>query len=88
MADAGTVTAAWGITTAVSAWYQVSKKQDPFPVIMACGLGYGATAIIGQFLDWQLAAVIAGVMALGVILYRSGPIVNGAVSLVNSKKPS
>lgn len=85
MADAGTVTAAFAVTAAVSAYYQISKKHDPFPVLMASALGYGATAMVGQFLDWQLAATIAAVICLGVVIYRGRTIIDGFTSLINSK---
>lgn len=88
MADAGTVTALWGVTAGVSAYYQISKKHDPFPVLMASALGYGATALLGQFLDWQLAAALAAVICLGVFIFRGRSIIDGFTSLVNAKPAS
>lgn len=84
MADAGTVTALFGVTAGVSTFYQVSKSRDPFPVLMATGLAYGGTALVGQFLDWQLAAAIAAVICIGVVVFRGVPIIQGAQKLIDS----
>lgn len=88
MADAGTVTALMGVAAGVSATYQVTKSRDPFPVLMASGIAYAGVCLLGQLVDWQLAAAVAAVICLGVVIFRSGPLVAGVQKLVNSPAAS
>lgn len=86
--DAGTVTAAWLGVAGISGFYQVQKKHDPFPVLLASGIGFGALSAFGQFVDWQVAAVLSLLTLLAVFIWRGLAIVQSASQLINSAAPT
>lgn len=86
--DAGTVTGAWVGVGVVSAIYQVQKKHDPFPVLMASAIGFGASSALGSFVDWQIAATLSLLTLLAVFIWRGVPLVQSVGKLINSPAPT
>jgi len=79
--DQGQLTLMMAVATGINAGYQVSKKRDPVPTVIASGSAYFVLSIAGSLTRYDVVNAIAGVYLLGSIIFRAAPIITAVTKL-------
>lgn len=80
--DQGQLTVLMATATAINASYQLSKKRDPVPVVIASGTAFVILSVAGSLTRYDVVNALAGVYLLGSIVFRATPLIVAVSKLV------